>query len=115
MVSREDRIARNEVLHREVNERMRQIEEGLSARGVVEPREFDEYFCECGLDGCTEKIHLSAEEYEHVRSSPIRFAVVPDHVIPDVERVVGDHDRFVTVEKPVGEQAIARQTDPRSS
>ena len=114
MSSREDRIARNEVLHREVNERMRQIEAGLSARGVVEPRELDEYFCECGIEDCMEKVHLSEEEYEDVRASPIRFAVLREHVIPDVERVVADHDRFVAVEKLAGEQAIARHTDPRS-
>ena len=114
MTSREERIARNEALHREVNERMRQIEEGLTAKGIVERREFDEYLCECGVNGCMETILMSAAEYEKVRSSPIRFAVRPEHVIPDVERVVEKHDRFVSVEKLVGEQAIARQTDPRS-
>ena len=111
---REERIARNEVLHREVNERMRQIEAGLSSRGVVEPRELDEYFCECGIDDCMEKIHLSADEYEGVRSNPVRFAVLPEHVIGDVERVVADHGRFVSVEKLPHEQTIARQNDPRS-
>lgn len=114
MSSREERITRNEVLHREVNERMRQIEADLRARGVVEPRDLDEYFCECGIDNCMEKIHLSADEYEDVRSSPVRFAVLRDHVIPDVERVVEDRERFVTVEKLAGEQALARHTDPRS-
>ena len=114
MSSREERITRNEVLHREVNERMRQIEADLSARGIVEPRELDEYFCECGIDHCMEKIHMSAEEYRDVRASPVRFAVLPEHVIPDVERVVADRERFVTVEKLAGEQALARYTDPRS-
>src|SRR3712207_8456536 len=86
MTSREERITRNEVLHREVNERIREVERSLTARGVVEARELDEYFCECGLDQCVEKIHMTNAEYEEDRSSAIRFAVLADHVVPDVER-----------------------------
>lgn len=114
MGAREERIARNEVLYREVNERVREVDDDLSSRGLVEPRALEEYFCECGLDDCMEKIHLTRDEYEHVRASPITFAVLATHVIPDVERVVARHDRFVTVEKLEGERAMALQEDPRS-
>jgi hypothetical protein len=110
---REDRIIRNEALFRELNERVREIEEALTARGVAEPTTYGEYFCECGIQDCTEKISLTHEEYEHVRSNPLYFAIVPGHQIPKVERVVEATDRFVTVEKLEGERELVL-SDPRS-
>ena len=112
---REDRIARNEVLHREVNERIRQVEDTLTAKGVVDPLDVGEYFCECGLDECSEKVEVRLEEYEEVRSHPARFFVMPDHVIADVETVVAHRERFVVVEKHEGEAGLARHTAPPRS
>lgn len=109
---REDRVIRNEALFRELNERVREIEETLTARGVVEPVEFGEYFCECGLEGCTEKIRITDEEYEHVRASPLRFAIVPGHEVDEVERVVTRTERFAVVEKFEGERELVL-SDPR--
>jgi hypothetical protein len=111
---REDRIARNEVLYRELNERVHVVEEELSAEGVVEQEQLGEYFCECGLDDCTEKILMTQTEYETLRSSPFRFAVVPEHLVADVERVVDQNERFTTVEKLERERVIALEHDPRS-
>ena len=105
---REDRIARNEVLHREVNERIREVENTLTARGVVEPLDVGEYFCECGLDDCSEKVEVTSDEYEEVRGHPARFFVMADHVIADVESVVARNERFVVVEKHEGEALLAR-------
>jgi hypothetical protein len=34
-----------------------------------------------------------------VRENPRRFLVLPDHVYPEVERVVGGFDGYVIVEK----------------
>ena len=55
---REDRIIRNEALYRELNERVREIEDDMSMRGLVEAHPYSEYFCECGLEGCMDKIKL---------------------------------------------------------
>jgi hypothetical protein len=107
MSDREDRIARNESLFREVNERIRDVPpEG------PEP-EHSGFLCECGDAACTETVLLSLEEYEAVRSDPATFAVLPTHVIEDVEEVVARTDRFVTVRKYPEEAAIANDTDPR--
>jgi hypothetical protein len=111
---REDRIVRNEVLHRELNERMRQVETELAADGVVEPLELGEYFCECGLMECTDKIRVTPAEYEAVRTDPARFLILPEHLIADVERIVDQTDRYATVEKLPAERAIAIEHDPRS-
>jgi hypothetical protein len=110
---REDRIIRNEALFRELNERVREIEETLTDRGIAEPSPYGEYFCECGLEDCIEKIQLTHDEYEHVRSDPLHFAIVPGHEVPEVERVVERSDRFSMVEKFEGERELVL-TDPRS-
>ena len=109
---REDRVIRNEALFRELNERVREIEETLTARGVVEPVEFGEYFCECGLEGCTEKLRLTTEEYEQVRASPLRFAILPGHQVDEVEHVISSTERFAVVEKFEGERELIL-SDPR--
>ncbi|MFN2471941.1 MAG: hypothetical protein ABR583_13335 [Gaiellaceae bacterium] len=114
MSERTERIVKNEALHRDVNERVRQVEDRMSARGLLEPRTLDEYFCECGLGDCMEKIRLTREEYEEVRSSPIRFAIMPEHLIADVERVLTQNERFAMIEKVAGEREIATARHPRT-
>jgi thermostable 8-oxoguanine DNA glycosylase len=111
---REDRIARNEVLYRELNERVNALAEDLSARGVIEPEEeVGEYFCECGRDDCTEKIRMTRAEYEAVRASPLRFAIKPEHLIAEVERVVSQNERFAVIEKLVGERELVLENNAR--
>ena len=110
---REERIVRNEALFRELNERVREIEETLTAPGVADPSPYGEYFCECGLDDCTEKIRMTDEEYERVRSNPLHFAIVPGHELIQVERVLERTDRFAMVEKFEGERELIL-SDPRS-
>jgi hypothetical protein len=110
---REERIIRNEALYRDVNERVREIEDDMSMRGLVEADRYSEYFCECGLQDCMEKVRLSREEYEQARADSRRFVILPDHLIADVERVVHrEGDRYAIVEKLEGERELAL-SDPR--
>ena len=110
---REERIIRNEALFRELNERVREVEDDMSLRGLVEPDPFSEYFCECGLEECMDKIRLARDEYEVARSDSRRFVILPDHLIADVERVVYREDgRYAIVEKLEGERELAL-SDPR--
>lgn len=102
---REVRIARNEALFREVNERVNEVS-GHSDRLI-------EFLCECGEDGCTESIHMTHAEYERLRSDPLFFGVKPGHAVLDVESVVAEGERFQTVRKFEDEAHIARATDPR--
>jgi len=112
---RKDRQAKNEVVFRSLNERVRDVAESIDLTGVAEPRDVEQCLCECADPACTATINLTYSEYETVRSSPIHFAVLPDHVVPDVETVVAANDRFAIVRKDVGERAQALATDPRSS
>ena len=58
---------------------------------------------------------LTLVEYEEVRSEPTHFAVLPGHVVPDVEVVVARNERFAVVRKNEPRAArIAVREDPRS-
>ena len=105
MTSRKARIARNEALFREVNERVKDL---TPSEGGVE------FICECGDEQCIDRVRLSADEYERVRSDPVEFFVKPGHEILKVEEVVEEHDHYLIVRKHVEEQVIARQSDPRA-
>ncbi len=104
---RKQRIARNETIFREVNERIEEVSADAPGKHV-------EFICECGNAGCTDVIPLAPEEYEALRADPVLFGILPGHEISEVEVVVAENERFLTVRKLVEEQQIARETDPRS-
>ena len=108
---RDKRLARNETLYREVNERVSEVAEQFEA-DTDTPIGF---ICECGAGGCTEPIPLTLAEYEAIRAEPTRFAVVPGHELPEIESIVGRHPAYLVVEKREKEaQKAARETDPRT-
>jgi hypothetical protein len=100
-----ERLARNQALFREVNERINEIRAPAAA--------FTEYVCECSNPGCTETLAVRAGEYEAVRSHATRFLVARGHELTEVERIVEDSGRFLTVAKTVETEFIA-DVDPRS-
>jgi hypothetical protein len=105
------RAARNQSLFREINERVKQLNEGFS---MVLP--VGEWICECADDTCVERIELSAVEYETVRVDGTHFIVAPGdkHVFPDVERVTKRSDLYWVVEKFGTAGEAAERFDPRS-
>jgi hypothetical protein len=42
-------------------------------------------------------------EYRQVRSDPRQVAIVPEHVVGDIERIVSENDRFAVVAKTAGD------------
>jgi hypothetical protein len=108
---RERRIVVNETLFREVNERIKGLNQSFATLT-------DEMLivCECGAGGCAERFPMRPEEYEELRSNPDHFAIVPGHEIPDVERIVSRCGAYDVVAKLPGEaQQIAEETDPRAA
>lgn len=101
MDERQQRIGENEVFWRQLNE-LQPPERG--AMNLV--------FCECGRTGCAERVSITAQEYEAVRSSPLTFLVVPGHELNDAERVIETTDRFNVVEKGGEAAVVAIETDP---
>ena len=104
------RVGHNEALFREINERLRELNESFSAfSGVLE------VVCECGDVECIEMLTLTPAEYERIRSTPTWFAVIPGHEITEVETVIARHAAYDVVEKHLGsaiEEVVAR--DPRA-
>jgi hypothetical protein len=103
------RIADNETLFRDVNER---IEGSLEESGTGAD-ETSAYVCECGAKDCTRTLALSPREYEQLRSHPAQFMVLRGHEQPDAERVVNDLGRYLVVEKIGPGRVIAEESDPR--
>jgi hypothetical protein len=107
---RETRAARNQSLFREINERVKHVNEGFS---MVLP--VGEWICECADDTCVERIELSAAAYEAVRNNGTHFLVAPSdqHVLIDVERVTERNDRYWVVEMFGAAGKLADEFDPR--
>jgi len=106
-----DRLAKNEALFRDVNERVKRID---AAHGLPADELWD-FLCECSDGSCLARVSLTAAEYERVRANAAQFAIVPGHTVPEVERVVHETPRYAVVEKKPAEQAVALASDPRSS
>jgi hypothetical protein len=110
MDERTRRIAENEALFRDLNEEVGAVAHSFSVGG--ETRAFD-FLCECGDPGCAQRVPVTLTKYEQLRSSPLRFVVVPGHEIPDVELVIETTPAYSVIEK-FGEAAeIVSDRDPR--
>jgi len=73
------------------------------------------YLCECGEQPCRKRIELTREQYEAVRADARHFVVLPGHVIPDLETVIGSFAGYEVIEKPTALMELLVETDPRSS
>lgn len=110
MDERGKRVGENEVLFREINERLRELGEGFTF--VSEEAEF---VCECANTTCVERVHMTLAAYEEIRADPKRFFVVNGHELLEYENVVAEGSGYIVVEKlPGGPAGIAIRDDPRS-
>src|SRR5204863_4658904 len=111
MDERSARLAKNEAVFRAANEAIERN------RGDSGPEELKlTFLCECGVDTCFERIALTPEEYEAVRSHPARFVVAPEHEdLTAGEVVVDESSRYTVVEKRGEERTIIERSDPRRS
>ncbi len=91
-----ERLARNQMLFRNVNERVNAV------RGVSAYREA--YLCECSRADCVEELELGREEYVVARRAATHFVIKPGHDFPELEQVIDQNDRYAIVEK-VGQAA----------
>jgi hypothetical protein len=114
MEARESRLAKNEALFREVNERVAEMTDQFGP----DPRSRElvtGLICECSDPGCLERIGpLTISQYEAVRRDPRRFIIAANHQAADVERVMEENADYWIVEKHEGIPAdVARERDPR--
>jgi hypothetical protein len=107
MDERSARLAANEAVFRAGNESLEKVQRGAKQA---------EFLCECGHPQCFQRVELSHEEYEDVRSHPARFFVAPGHEdVTAGEVVVEERDQWRVVEKRGEEREIVVRSDPRAS
>jgi len=105
---RQVRAGRNQSMFRAANERLKDLNDafgGLNGTYAIA--------CECADTSCLATIEIHPDEYESMRESSYRFAVLPGHVYLDVERVVAERDAYVVVEKFAAAAEVAAANDPR--
>jgi len=101
--------ARNEADSRYANENLEKAQQYLRSSEDLQ------IICECGRPGCGELLSITKSEYEELRSDPTHFAISIGHLLPSVDRVVRQTDRFAVVEKRPGTpEDVAKEEDTRS-
>jgi hypothetical protein len=89
-----ERIARNDAVFRDANDRIHDAAIEHGGDGDAFPA-----ICECADPGCREIFTITLTEYEQVRLEPRQFLNVPGHESGSTCRVVGRRDGYVVVEK----------------
>lgn len=102
---REIRAARNQALFRAVNDKILELNEVFGE--IVGTFSIA---CECARIDCVALMEIPPDAYRAVRETPHTFAVCPDHVQEDVERVVSTHDGYTVVEVLGHGVAVAEAT-----
>jgi hypothetical protein len=106
--AREQRLAQNEALFREVNERVDAMAHRLG------PDVAYEYLCECANADCTFRLALPTSVYQAVRADPKQFVLLPLHYTPEIEDLVVQEDTYWVVRKSGEAGEYVENLDPRS-
>lgn len=109
MDARETRLAKNEVVFREINERVSE----LAANHGPDEHVYT-FFCECSNADCTLQIELTRRAYEDVRAHGARFLIAVGHELPEIEHVVERNNDFWVVQKEDAAAELAHEHDPRN-
>ena len=109
MDERQERVGLNEVLFREVNERLGHINETFSG-----PIDQIDMVCECGQAACIDRFSMDTEAYQELRADARTFAIKPGHEVADVEEVVSEGPDYVVVRKRDGGPAELAEAEDLS-
>jgi len=104
-----NRIATNEALFRDVNERIAESAQRFHADDA-------QFVCECGDSACADPVPAPLDAYEEVRTDGTHFLLAPGHEDERVERVLERERRYQVVEKfHRAVVAQVRRLDPRAN
>jgi len=107
-VNQRELSAKTESLFRDVNERIAETSERFDSEEA-------HFMCECSDPGCAERLEIPLTEYEQVRKDPTTFLLNPEHVEPEIEKVVKHRREYAIVRKVDAVVAkIVRGLDPRA-
>jgi hypothetical protein len=107
--ARAERMARNEMLFRDLNEQVEFVANRLDS----DPHTF-EFFCECADVDCTLRLPMALAVYEEARSDPTLFVVAPGHERREIEEVLRQTDGYQVVRKK-GRQRTSPQRKTRAA
>jgi hypothetical protein len=104
--ARARRIAENESLYRDANEKIAARAEEAGAKAARIP-----FICECFARSCEERLLLTLDEYDEAHVHPAQFVVARGHVdaSPEVEIVVEEYADYVVIRKRGEAGEIARR------
>ena len=102
-----ERVAQNESLFRDANEKLRERFERDQDEETRLP-----FLCECANTRCTRVLTLTLEEYAAVRAHPARFLTLPEHEEPETEVVVCEEQRYQIVQKKGEAADVAARLAP---
>ena len=102
MTEAAQRIAENEVVLREVNERIAEKTSDLEARGLAGNDETSQYLCSCGRPDCEESVKLTVSEFEAAHARDDQFVIAPGHEVPAVDDLVASYEGYAVVRKKPG-------------
>lgn len=106
-----ERVARNDAIFREANERIRDTAEEQRMTAEIP------FLCECAEEGCAEIVRLSHEQYENIRRNATDFLNAPGHEVaagPHGEVIERNHTYVVVRKKGVAAE-IVEHLDPRTT
>ena len=108
MDAREERLACNEILFREISESIEVVAQSQGAGDHV----FD-FMCECTNVDCTLSLPLALAVYEDTRGAPDLFLVAPGHDLPEIEDIVQRGDGYQVVRERGDVARFAAERHPR--
>jgi hypothetical protein len=109
--AREERLANNEVLFRDINERIAGV---AGPQGSPGDDHVYEFLCECSNVACDLRLPLTLAVYEEVRKEPTHFLVAPGHELPEIEAVLVRAEGYQVVVKQGDAAELVAERDPRS-
>lgn len=103
----ERRLAENQVVFREHNEKVQKgLDEAnaIAAEEGAKPISFDtnlqlHFNCECSDENCRQRIKVTLNDYNEVHSVRDRFVIVCGHNVPNIEDVTQEEAEYCVVTK----------------
>jgi hypothetical protein len=104
-----DRMAENEAVFREHNERVQReiakLKRLAKQEGHAELIHDDDiplhFYCECADENCVLRVIMKPSLYQAIHRDRNRFIIAPGHDVKEIERVIDQQDDYYVVEKTV--------------
>ena len=105
--SSERRLAENEVMFRQANQKVQKSLEELDKNVVAAghpslmltadiPLHF---YCECSNEKCRKRIKVTPKQYEELHQNSSQFIIIPGHQVATIEKTIHVTPDYMVVEK----------------